>query len=1239
MNAKRLLSELLLLLLAPAAVLASLAAYVTWANSRPQPGALSTTVRPGVVWPWQEAAFLMTLRGEARGPATPAAPIDMALLVDVSGSMWRSLPAMAQAAREAASELAAAEPGRVRFALIRFDTRAEINTPWSADAAELAAGLNRLTPFTGENDTREAFVRLEELLRSARPGARRVAVFYTDGALDVCGSGVCQTPPMSRAEMAAAAAALRRGGVELLAVSLPGEAPDPLLLEMTGAPGRIFEPGTTADLVRSFRSLSASVAGAPGKGGLLSHRVDGRAFAVPLGGSAWTLERDGAVALELDHLPSGPATYRHPLKPLAAGLWRVGIEPARLTFVAAEGGRTMEISAPRRPLLLAITWWTLLLAALPALLWLPAHHLTRRRPVEDVDSPAEPRPYRAPQPDRLPTLPLPPVPAEPGVPTLFLGLGGTGSRALAAARDELAQTDGDSLGRRCRFLAVDLDRRQPDGKGGAGEEADGGPVMRLVAPPEITAAVDVAVASGPAAPHLAWFDAARYHDAARERLDLAPGSRGDRALARLALFRWLERGGLTSELSRACRQVAAAAAGGEAWQIVIFASRDGGVGSGWLVDCARLARRIGRQLQAQGLAGAPEIVGVLCDSPEHVRPDNRAALALELETAMLAGAFPSRTVYKPGDPLLDGVDGEAPFSWVLCAATSGSDSAAVASQCGSLAAVLGERRPRRALLESATAIAGETGRVVAVSSRVVQVLPLLAPQRAHVDLLLRLLGPDVLLDIQPVGGGGFAPLAVADETARRQLAEWVASEAPGNLPRQLLAAAGDPGAVLSLLAAFERSAAPAGEPLAAALVAGVNRHLRGGVEVPGGPWRRRWMPAEGVAVLRLLGRNLALLAAAGQGGAAGAAAERLSKLSRLAEQGARQLELWLEGACRACEELARERRALAAQAELVERSGDRVVLQPAEGGAEEAEWSRRCLESWLGGADTASPLRERLFLELTAAGDGVEVHLRSFVASPAVLADAAAAVAALSEVTRALASQLPAAHLDAALAHRPDDEQQVLARRLVDRSVPAAEALLVAPAVNEAAAGSEQGLAGFLRAVPQPPDQGPLRLATTPAGWAVRRFTLDVLPPQAGGEDCLVAAAEQVAEAVRRQVERQQGLAVPALPPALRIALGDAEAFGRFAAAYRCGRIVRRRDPAGRDQWFLLDRDLFLSAGPAGDLAQAAACFTGQLAPAPESHSQGEAPGDLTPVDRWRRSGGRPDADTLVLSAIAQATK
>src|ERR1700759_5450849 len=146
-NRKKFLKGLLILLLSPLAVLALFAAYVYWANSRPQTGQLQTRVQPQVVLPGAEATYYFKFTGEERKPNASPPTVDIVFLIDVSGSMTSSLPAMADAAHRVAQELSS-EKGRIRFALIRFDTEAEITTPWTEDPEELFSGLKRLEAFT-----------------------------------------------------------------------------------------------------------------------------------------------------------------------------------------------------------------------------------------------------------------------------------------------------------------------------------------------------------------------------------------------------------------------------------------------------------------------------------------------------------------------------------------------------------------------------------------------------------------------------------------------------------------------------------------------------------------------------------------------------------------------------------------------------------------------------------------------------------------------------------------------------------------------------------------------------------------------------------------------------------------------------------------------------------------------------------------------------------------------------------
>ena len=858
MDRKSFLGGLLLLLLVPTLVLVGFAVYVYGTNARPQPGPVQTTVHPQVVWPWQEAVDLITVRGDLKlEEAPPPKPVDMVFLIDVSGSMTDSLPAMRDAAYRVAKELAAGQPGRVRFSLIRFDTEAEITTGWTGDPEILRAGLERLERFTGQNDTRMAFVRLDGVLRQVRPGAVSAAVFYTDGYLDACGTCLFR-PAMSEKEITEAAKGLRKRGVQLYSVGLPSADSHPLMVQVTGSADRVFDPGSVSDLGRAFRSVANEVLGVPASGGLITHRLDGRHFSAPLEGTAWTRGLGGSLQLELGDIPDSTATYWHPLIPHSAGLWRVGLEPPRLTYLDKATGVPVEAMAVRRPALLVITWFTLFLGALPALLWVIAHRPRKPKPYFETFDPRMTPTLRQPRPPaRLPALPVPHGARHGVLPTLFVGLGGAGRWALEAVRADLAQGHLGESGQPYRFLWIDFDRQEAEGGEPPFGPWEGYPIERLIAPPEVSRIGAYLPEPGAVPDPWSWFDAERYRDTPRDDLNLAKGSRGDRALARLALFRWLERGGVAPELAQACQDVAAFPSADGTWQAVVLASRDGGVGSGCFLDLGRLLQRLGRDLQARGREFAPEVVGILCDSPEQAKPENREALALEIQSATRAGGYPAHTVYVAGDPLLDRTETETPYHWIC--SISGADKASVAGQCGELASLLVERRPRREIVEAAGYAAAGAGRVAAVQAYGVHVLPTLVQEQVQIDLLLRILGPDVLLDIQPAPGGGFVPAELSEESAAGLLAAWASDEVP-DTPLQVLLAAAASGESSRLKDLLERSSVPDGDWWAAALRTSAGRRLHGRRSDPSVPWRRGWMPGEAMAVLRLLEGRLAGIA-------------------------------------------------------------------------------------------------------------------------------------------------------------------------------------------------------------------------------------------------------------------------------------------------------------------------------------------------------------------------------------------
>jgi len=1217
---------LLLVLLAPLLVVAGVALWVNYANAQPQAGQVTAAVDPQVVWPWQEAAYLLTLHGDRRTDPEPSPPVDIVFMIDVSGSMTSSLPEMSRAAEAVVRDLVAGgDP--IRFALVRFDTEAEILIPWTGDPGIFQQGLTRLTSITGGNDTYAAFARLREVLGGARSEARRVVVWYSDGLLD-CGSGDCSV--MSEDEIAAAGEALREEGAEHYAVSLPYRDAHPLLIRLTGARSRVFEPADSRDLARVFRSLAANILTGFDSGGRLSVQLDGRHFSTPLEGTAWRQESGGMLSLGT-HVPRRSLTHALPLEPHSAGLWHVGLAPARLAYVDEEANRLVELNAERRPALLVITWLALFLPILPAFLW--AFLYWPRRPGEVAPEPLSLPPIRRPPSPRC-------LPGRPGdeerkhetVPTLFIGLGGSGRRALQAIRAELREAQPGAVASPFDFLWIDLDPSSDERARELTEES----IEAVLAPPEIAQTGSYLPAPGAEPERWAWFDAGSYHDAAREDLNLLGGARGDRALARLALFRWLERGDLTDELRARAEALGQLPSTDGNRQIILVGSRDGGFSSGTFIDFGRLAQRLGRDLQGEDPRRfAPEVLGILCENPEHSRPENREALELELETAMMAGAFPTRMSYGDDDAFLDRIDGEAPFHGLF--AVAGADGRSAAAQCAALAAVLVEAQPRRVLLEALYAASpsevavedGEPGSsIVKARALSLHVLPTLVQEQVRLELLLRFLGPDVLLDVEPTADGGYMPKVLPEDEAARRLVAWIAEEPAGGLLQKLLNAVQEPTALSSLEESLERAGDEAEVWLGEALTAAVNRRLHGHRE--GIAWHRDWTPGATASILRLLGRRLKITAAS-------ATQERskhcLRATAELAEATTRALDDWLVDFCRVCGSYAGERGRLEKTMERWQRLDGRILLGIDDRRRLAEDFSRRALERWLGTEDVLSPLREHLFFAIEEKGAEKRVILRSHLSEPLVFSAAEPFCEHLNALSRSLARGLPASRLGEALSNLEEEERRDLATALVDRASRPSQVVLVTPEAVGDVPREKRVLEAFRHQVPQPADHGERREVKSADRSAVRRLELEGRPVPAVVSAPFVASAEQQAERLRRRIESAYGIEVPNLPPALRIALTQPAAFRSFAQAFRSGHVVLRSDPAGAEEWFFIDGDSFLTRGGA-DLAAAAADYVFTIGEWAGEFDFVDPGGDFAALERWRRAAGPATRDALVLAAI-----
>jgi hypothetical protein len=1247
---------LLILLLTPLVVLAAFVVYVYVANARPQSGDLQTRVSPQVVMPWGESVYYISYSGFSPAPTpvatvtpvpTPTPPpsqIDMVFIVDESSSMTSSIGAMAAAAETVVQDLATERRGRIRYAAIRFDVTADTQTDWTDKPDQLVQGLTAIAqaPKGRGTDGRVALSKLQELLATARPNADKVVIFYTDGLIAMC--------PSCADEITEAARKLRdEQQVDFYSVGLPYQGSDPLMTEITGDPYKVFDPLNPTELARMFQEIKVAVGAAPSasgpagsgprtpkeSGGYLTHRLDGRHFATPLEGTNWNLG-GGSINLLIRPIPEGPNTFAHPLVPLSAGLWSVGIEPPRLVFFDKAGQRHLVV-AQRRPLLLKVTYFTLLLMLLPAVLWTLAHLWPRRKPAADVPEPVlDLPPILAPTlPEPLPLLPRLTVEPLVAVPTLFLGLGGAGRRALHAVRADLKQAHLGGAGEPYSFLWIDTDTQEVE-RDLPFEDWEDYPMQSSIAPAAVRQTESYLPEPTQIPDHLKWFNPNQYRDAARPLLNLLDGSKGERPLARLALFKWLAiPNGILTELIEQFNRLAACPAPDGTRQIIIFGSADGGIGSGWFLDFGRLFQRIAHQQQSEGLEALPDVIGVLCEDPEERHPENRQALAMELDTALTTRKFPRRVTYAPDEALLDEVDAQRPYHWIF--AVESRDKNSVAAQCGQLASVLIERQPRAGLLDLTQRIPTDT---VATATIAAHILPMLIFDQVRCELFLRILGPDILLDVTPDALGGLKPQPVPGDRAAQLLDDWVRMETPGNPLQVMLRAAVDPAAVPG----FEGLIPPAavaplpwfGEAFAAALTERLQGHAAGD-----SGWERTWMPGEAVATLRLLVARLErnLKPDLTTRNASAQTMELVDHMISLADSAAGDLERWVQDFCVVCEQVATQRSKLEqARRNLLSLQG-RTYLDLETSPDQIQRWARSSLETWLGTPDTISAIRRRLFFAITTDGARCSASVQSFIAKePQPFATASQVAGAIDQLARSLAQNVPAGRIGGVLAEMPANGRRDLARELMRPDSQPQQVLLVQPQTAGLTREEQEVIEEFSNSIPKPPTHGPRSQKDGNDHSAIRRLEL----AEATVEQSLptsqpltfVELAETTAEALRRRAEKKYQIGLPVFPPRLRMALAHPAAFRSFARAYKAGHIVSREDDTGNEQWSFTDTGQFLTFGRESSLAHAAANYAQDVKNHPESFAVAGDGGNFIKLNQWVTQRPTPDADTLTQIAV-----
>lgn len=637
------LLRFLLLLLLPFALLGLLYLWVLLRSPDPASGPLVRTADQKWVWAGDPVDVRLHFNGDRflrpEEAARPRQPYAVALLIDHSGSMGAGPESPLGAAKMAASYFAVvvAAPDQPVAAIAFSDSPRRIH-PLDGYGAGAAEAIRAITPGGGTDIAgalSEGERMLDETLAAGTfPDARGMLILLSDG----------QSDPAS----ALAAAERAKGrGYRIVAIGLGGQV-DRELLRQLASGERDFhytlDPTALGDIYMGIAGEMSPVVGVAGEltehynhGGFTLEQVAG-------GFHSQLNEEEGRFALNLPVLFAQRVAFPYQVEAHKVGLWGLALDPARLSF-APDRERPAErqtVESAETPQLLVVAPWLLFLLLLPALVFLvwrllewffgkTAAASTMPAPVRLP--PVIPKPIEARRPSVLP-------PREPE-PTLVVALGAAGRRVAGALSERLARDRYLEAHEAApiRFLFVD----------GRGEQQDPGPRLTAVQsrlPADLGPRVEELAAGGALPEHLSWLPREELAQASRADLAVAAGTRGNRWVARLALFEAL--GGAESAFRQPWRQTLDWLGQQRGVRILVVGSLESG-SSAMLLDTAYLlqagiepAKRSRYPIYGFGLADLPA---------GHSRAAaNQAANLEELHRFLFAARLPQRVAYAERPP-------------------------------------------------------------------------------------------------------------------------------------------------------------------------------------------------------------------------------------------------------------------------------------------------------------------------------------------------------------------------------------------------------------------------------------------------------------------------------------------------------------------------------------------------------------------------------------------------------------
>lgn len=323
------------------------------------------------------------------------------------------------------------------------------------------------------------------------------------------------------------------------------------------------------------------------------------------------------------------------------------------------------LAEPLPPLLdrlLALWPWLLPLLLLLLLGWLFCRRRMPPRVIATVVDDVVPVRQPLPPPDFIDKW-VPEIVWEP-IPTLVLGVGGTGRHVLTQIKKNLIDAGAGKQGDKVKLLLLDTGSYQlRQGEAAAVQFAG----VSLDPETEVVEFSDNLGAArddrGISAELAAWFPQDTYRrTAGGDALDLKLGSQGRRPPVRAALVQDVKQG-TAREGSRLWQLLYDATNGvldNGRVRVIVVGSLAGGTGSALLADAAYLARRAAEAVKATGTSVEAFLVSDAAFARQTVDPDraatNNFATLRELERFQLAQGRPFRMVYnieRRGDPVLN----------------------------------------------------------------------------------------------------------------------------------------------------------------------------------------------------------------------------------------------------------------------------------------------------------------------------------------------------------------------------------------------------------------------------------------------------------------------------------------------------------------------------------------------------------------------------------------------------------